>query len=60
AGESITHDGALWIAKRSNASKPCLENDQDWALGARKGRDGKDGKSVRVSAEPVQLGGSHA
>ncbi|MGW6163754.1 hypothetical protein, partial [Bacillus altitudinis] len=35
AGESITHDGALWIAKRSNASKPCLENDQDWALGAR-------------------------
>lgn len=60
AGESITHDGALWIAKRSNASKPCLENDQDWALGARKGRDGKDGKSVRVPAEPVQLGGSHA
>ncbi|MFV1846446.1 hypothetical protein ACNJRW_09670 [Stenotrophomonas maltophilia] len=60
AGESITHDGALWIAKRSNASKPCLENDQDWALGARKGRDGKDGKSVRVPAEPVQLDGSHA
>lgn len=60
AGESITHDGALWIAKRSNASKPCLENDQDWALGARKGRGGKDGKSVRVPAETVQLGGSHA
>ncbi|HGM7334965.1 TPA: hypothetical protein ACKQCJ_001283 [Stenotrophomonas maltophilia] len=60
SGESITHDGALWIAKRSNASKPCLENDQDWALGARKGRDGKDGKSVRVPAEPVHLGGSHA
>lgn len=60
AGESTTHDGALWIAKRSNASKPCLENDQDWILGARKGRDGKDGKSIRVPAEPVKLGGSHA
>ncbi|WP_185750040.1 hypothetical protein [Stenotrophomonas sp. 278] len=60
SGQSITHDGALWIAKRDNASKPCLENDQDWALGARKGRDGKDGKSVRLPQQPVQLGGGHA
>lgn len=57
AGQSITHDGALWIAKRDNASKPCLENDQDWALGARKGRDGKDGKIVRLPPEPVKLAG---
>lgn len=56
AGQSITHDGALWIAKRDNASRPCLENEQDWALAARKGRDGKDGKSVRLQAEPVKLG----
>lgn len=56
AGQSITHDGALWIAKRDNASRPCMENEQDWALAARKGRDGKDGKSVRVPAEPVKLG----
>lgn len=60
AGQSITHDGALWIAKRDNASKPCLENEQDWALAARKGRDGKDGKSVKVPAEPVKLGGDNA
>ncbi len=60
AGQSITHDGALWIAKRDNASKPCLENEQDWALAARKGRDGKDGKSVRVPAEPVKLGAGNA
>ncbi len=59
AGQSVTHDGALWIAKRDNASRPCLENADDWILAARKGRDGKDGKSVRVPAEPVQLGGSH-
>lgn len=57
AGESITHDGALWIAKRANASKPCLENCDDWQLAARKGRDGKDGRSVSVPQSPVQLGG---
>lgn len=60
AGQSVTHDGALWIAKRDNASRPCLENADDWILAARKGRDGKDGKSVRVPAGPVQLDGSHA
>lgn len=56
AGESATHDGALWIAKRANASRPCLENTDDWILAARKGRDGKDGRSVRVPAGPVNLG----
>lgn len=60
AGQSVTHDGALWIAKRDNASRPCLENTDDWILAARKGRDGKDGKSVRIQAVPVQLGGDHA
>ncbi|MEN5285757.1 hypothetical protein ABE494_07375 [Stenotrophomonas lactitubi] len=57
SGQSVTHDGALWIAKRENASKPCLENSDDWILGARKGRDGKDGKSIKVPAGPVQLAG---
>lgn len=56
AGQSVTHDGALWIAKRANASRPCLENTDDWILAARKGRDGKDGRSVRVPAGPVNLG----
>jgi len=59
AGQSVTHDGALWIAKRDNASRPCLENADDWILAARKGRDGKDGKSFRAPAEPVKLGGYH-
>ncbi|MDC9651518.1 MULTISPECIES: hypothetical protein [Xanthomonas] len=59
-GQSVTHDGALWIARRANASKPCLENEADWILAARKGRDGKDGKSVRVPAEPVRLGAGDA
>lgn len=56
AGQSVTHDGALWIAKRDNASRPCLENADDWILAARKGRDGKDGKNARGPAEPVKLG----
>lgn len=60
SAQSVTHDGALWIAKRDNASKPCLENDADWYLAARKGRDGKDGKSVRVAAEPVKLSNGNA
>lgn len=52
--QAITHDGALWIAKRDNESKPCLENKDDWQLAARKGRDGKDGVAPRVDA-PVSL-----
>lgn len=56
AGQSVTHDGALWIAKRATASRPCLENTDDWILAARKGRDGKDGRSVRLPAGPVSLG----
>lgn len=57
AGQSTTHDGALWIAKRDNASKPCLENTDDWILAARKGRDGRDVvKTVKpkdsISLEP--------
>lgn len=55
SGQAITHDGALWIAKRDNATKPCLENADDWQLAARKGRDGRDGKVVGPT-EPVKLG----
>lgn len=56
AGQSITHNGALWIAKRDNASKPCLENKEDWILAAKAGRNGIDGKSIRVPMQPVKLG----
>lgn len=56
AADSITHDGALWIAKRDNTAKPCMENSEDWQLAARKGRDGKDGQKVYVERQPVKLG----
>lgn len=56
--QAITHDGALWIAKRDTAAKPCLENSDDWQLAARKGRDGRDGKDGKPPPGPVMLGGA--
>jgi len=53
--QAVTHDGALWIAKRDTASKPCLENADDWQLAARKGRDGRDGKDGKAPPGPVKL-----
>lgn len=58
--QAITHDGALWIAKRDTAAKPCLENADDWQLAARKGRDGRDGKDGKPPPGPVTLGGGNA
>lgn len=55
AGESWTHDGALWVAKRATGVKPCLENSEDWILAARKGRDGKDGRNGVDKTAPVNL-----
>lgn len=55
--QAITHDGALWIAKRDTAAKPCMENSEDWQLAARKGRDGRDGKDGKPPPGPVKLGG---
>lgn len=53
--QAITHDGALWIAKRDNCSKPCIENADDWQLAARKGRDGRDGKDGKPPPSGVPL-----
>jgi hypothetical protein len=57
--QAITHDGALWIAKRDTTAKPCLENADDWQLAARKGRDGRDGKDGKPPPGPVKLDGSN-
>lgn len=55
AGESMTHDGALWIAKRETKAKPCAENSEDWILAARKGRDGRDGRNGIDKTVPVKV-----
>lgn len=51
-GEAWTHDGILWVAKRTTSAKPCVENKDDWGIGARKGRDGRDGKAGRDLGPP--------
>ena len=48
----VTHDGNAWIALKDNASKPCRENDTDWQLFARRGRDGIQGPAGKAFKEP--------
>lgn len=55
AGESMTHDGALYIAKRDTQAKPCAENGEDWILAARKGRDGNHGRNGIDKTGPVKV-----
>lgn len=56
AGQSWTHNGTLWIAVNDTADEPSAAS-KDWTIGARKGRDGQDGKIIKVPQEPVKLGG---
>lgn len=51
-GEAWTHDGILWIAKRTTSAEPSVSNKDDWAIGARKGRDGRDGRNGRDLGPP--------
>lgn len=48
AGEAWTHDGSLWIARQTTKARPCHENKAEWALAARKGRDGIDPATVKL------------
>lgn len=56
AGQATTHDGHCWIALRDTSAKPAYENEKDWALLVRKGRDGRDGKDGKPPPGPVKLG----
>jgi hypothetical protein len=55
--ETTTHDGSLWMALRETKAKPCHENNEDWILAARKGRDGDRGPAGKdyKPSEPVKL-----
>lgn len=55
AGEAVTHDGALWIAKRDTLAKPSRDS-ADWQIAARKGRDGKDGRNGIDKTAAVKVG----
>lgn len=53
-GDAYTHDGNWWIALKSTTAKPSAQAKDDWRMGARKGRDGRDGKAPPQSG-PVTL-----
>lgn len=56
AGDAVTYDGALWIAKKSTSEKPGTSAKEDWRLGVRKGRDGTTVvKYAEQENEPVKL-----
>jgi hypothetical protein len=46
AGDSVTWGGSLWIARKDTAAEPeTKEANNDWQLGAKRGREGKPGKN---------------
>lgn len=54
AGEAWVHDGSLWIAVKSNQSKPAT-NDDGWIIAARKGRDGERGQKGSDGGVPAPI-----
>lgn len=56
AGQTWTHAGAAWIAKRETSQKPSRDS-SDWEIFANKGRDGVDGRQGRDLGplEPVKV-----
>lgn len=51
-GDIVTEGGSAWLALRDTKAKPGTEAKDDWRIFARKGRDGRDGKSA---SGPVSL-----
>lgn len=54
AGDSVTYQGSLWIAKRDTEDKPYPSD--DWQLAVKRGRDGKDGRVLPELPKTVQVG----
>lgn len=56
AGEAWVHDGSTWYAIKDCASTPSTKDD-NWIIGARKGRDGERGQRGADNAviQPIAL-----
>lgn len=54
SGQAWTKDGVLWIAIRDTSDVPS-RNSADWFIGARKGKDGIDGRNGKDAPGPVKL-----
>jgi len=55
AGDSWTHGGSVWIAKRDTQAKPCFEKPDDWTLAVKAGRDGVQGPAGKDYAPPKSV-----
>lgn len=55
-GDGWTHDGTWWIAQRDTKAAPSRDS-ADWRIGARKGRDGRQGDPGKdyTPPKPVPL-----
>lgn len=59
AGDTYTHDGSLWIARKATTARPSTQAKDEWRLAARKGRDGKPGRDgVVKESRPIDLRGN--
>jgi hypothetical protein len=54
-GAIVTHNGIAFIAKRATTAEPKTEENDDWRILARKGRDGKDGRNGIDKTAPVKV-----
>lgn len=55
-GDTVTYAGSLWIAQKDGPSGKPGEPDSDgWKLGAKRGRDGKDGRNGIDMTKAVKL-----
>lgn len=53
-GDGVTWGGSLWIAQEETGEKP--DTAKGWRLAVKKGRDGKDAKSVpAVNSGPIRV-----
>lgn len=54
-GDTVTYGGSLWIAQKDGPTgKPGEPNSEGWKLGAKRGRDGKDGRNGIDMTKAVQ------
>jgi hypothetical protein len=57
-GDGVTYAGSFWFAQTDTTKRPG-DNNSDWRLAVKKGRDGKDGKAPEITKPAVVRLTSH-